>query len=306
MGFETEREADNRLYFSVSNSNKAGEKKGIYYSQGKGESKTKVFVSSLSGEIVSISKELCKPKEGSTTKFEPFWQYKIELQDMNSNPTNFVLRLRRDNRTTDSLINTMATLGQMDTKLKFIPWVNPKGQLSIFVSNGKVDSNNKDISFKWKYNWDSSRGDFETIPLVIEKKLGIFDAAGVEKVAYIRDERDAFLEKELQRVSELLTGKSWVNEIQSGKPEVIETKPTLSAVESTLNRVKNNYKTIAEVLDNWHKVAKFIKESVVVSEHGECIKAIQEYFDKLGGSYQLNSDGTFTPTSREEVDDLPF
>lgn len=306
MGFETEREQDNRLYFSVSNSNKAGEKKGIYYKDKQGN---KVFVSSISGELISISKELCKPKEGSATKFEPFWQYKIELQDMQSNPTNFVLRLRRDNRTTDSLINTMATLGQMDTKLKFIPWVNAKGQLSIFVSNGKLDSNNKDISFKWKYNWDSSRGDFETIPLVVEKPLGVFDATGKEKVVYIRDERDAFLEKELQQVALLLTGKSWVNEIQGGKPLVQEQpNSNLTEADKLLNGIKANYTTQNAVLDKWSILAGRLNTSIPADEKVDLLRKIQNYLDGLKpeGSttgYKLSLDSTY---SRYEIDDLPF
>lgn len=299
MGFETESQRDDRLYFGIAQKN--GEKKGIFY---KDKDKNKVFVKSLSGDVVSITKELCKPKEGGTY-FEPFWQYKIELQDMTSTPTNFVLRLRRDNRITDSIINSLASLKITDTKLKFIPWVNSKEQLSIYVSNGVV-VNNKDVPVDWKYPWNKDRGDFETIPMSVEKSLGTKDALGKEKTIWIRDERDQFLEKELQAVAQLLTGKSWVNEIQSGKAEATETKPTLSAVESTLNRVKNNYKTIAAVLDNWQKVAKYIKESVDIAERGESIRAIQEYFDSIGGSYQLNSDGTFTPTYREDVDDLPF
>jgi hypothetical protein len=301
MGFETERQKDDRLYFSIAQKN--GEKKGIFY---KDKDKNKIFVQSISGEVVSITKELCKAKEGGTY-FEPFWQYKIELQDMQSNPTNFVLRLRRDNRTTDSIINSLASLKITDTKLKFISWINNKEQLSIFVSNGVVE-NNKDVPVGWKYKWDKERGDFETIPLIIEKPLGTFDALGKEKTIQIRDERDMFLEKELQAVAQMLTGKSWVNEIQNGKPQQQEqpaSNPNESEADKLLNGIKANFKTANELLDKWASLAKRLRENVPVLDQLAVKQKIQAYLDSIKGesdeTYLLNMDGTFTA-----ADDLPF
>lgn len=297
MGLETQNEGANKLYLYLTNSN-TGEK-GIYYKKGS----DKVFVGGVSGEIINIGKEIHRPKPGD--KWDAYWYYTIEFQDMTATPTNYILQIRRDNRATDNIINTLASLSTPNDARKIkITTYDKGGKLGVILKN------HEDKRIDWKYQWDATTTDFKDIPPVKKHATGQKDAEGKEKFIFLRDEREDFLEQELIRVAILLTGKSFGdgqhgivnNSTNENAPASITAE---TEADKLISGIKTNFKTTTLLLDKWFSLAARLREKVPRENQLETKKQIQDYLDSIKGedavSYLLNLDGTFTTS-----DDLPF
>jgi len=298
MGLEPLKEGGKRMYLQITDPSDKDKKKGLCYTK----SGTKHFIGAVSGQITNIVKKLNKPQPHH--KWRAYWSYEITFFDPDSDPQEMILSLRRDNRNTDQLINSLSSVENPHT-IKVSVW-EKDGYLKIFLYNG---GETKDYLIKWKYGWNPETKDFQSVPATIKTPTKK-DAMGIQEYSYDRSERDEFFENEIHNIYEIFTGQKWTSAQVIGDNASNTSnapKKEMSKSDQILEGVKNTYKTEKSVIDNWGLIARRIVSDIPDFDTKLLlISNLQGYLNGLGDkAFLLKEDGTY----KEEVnmaDDLPF
>ena len=293
MGLEQETQGSSVVFCYLANSNKTDEKKGIYYLD---NNKQKQFIGAISGEIVGITKELRKPKEGGA-RFSPYWAYYIEFEDKNSDPSNIKLQLRRGNDITEVIINSLASV-EHPRAVKVGGYTNKHGRLAVYVKD------HLDQRIDWKFPYDPNIKGFAGVPEAVWKDSEeIDDVTGEPKRIKLSKERDDFFELQLAKIYETFTGQKWsASNVVGDNAANPSNKPSgpISMHDQIMAMVKTST-TTTDLLGRWPKLSSYIQSQIQdKNDQNTTRAAVQEYLASLGDRYILAWDGTFTP------DDLPF
>jgi len=266
----------------------------------------KVFMGSLSGELMNIEKKLNKPKEGH--KWSAYWSYELTFFDNDSDPQTMNLSLRVDNGNTDSIINSLASI-ENPKRIMISFWHAPDGYLKIFVYNG---GETKDHKAKWKYGGFAGVPKTERTPIMVKGQQKT-DAVGKLLFDYDRSDRDEFFEKEIHIIYQTFTGKVWdaaqvIGDNQANSSNASATTSNPRSPEAILKRVKENYSTAQSILDIWPVIAEVIRTDITNYEQRRLLVTnIQGHLNGLSDkSYTLDEDkGTYKEVV-VDTSELPF